>query len=49
MARKVTIPGCTLDTISLKDIDEGTRFREDYGDLTSSSAYRRRVLSTQSL
>ena len=34
MARKVIIPDCTLDTISLKDIDEGTRFREDYGDLT---------------
>lgn len=34
MARNVTIPDCTLDTIALNLISEGTRFREDYGDLT---------------
>lgn len=34
MARNVTIPDCTLDTVDILLIDEGTRFREDYGDLT---------------
>lgn len=34
MTRKVSIPNCTLATIDIKDIDEGSRFREDYGDLT---------------
>lgn len=34
MARTVTIPDCTLDTIEPSLIDEGKRFREDYGDLT---------------
>lgn len=34
MSRQVTIPNCVLDTIGIDLIDEGTRFREDYGDLT---------------
>lgn len=34
MARNVTIPDCTLDKIAISSVDEGTRFREDYGDLT---------------
>lgn len=32
--RTITIPGCELAEIPLKDITEGERFREDYGDLT---------------
>lgn len=34
MARNVKIPNCQLDTISPDLIEEGSRFREDYGDLT---------------
>lgn len=32
--REVNLPNCVLDTIPLEAISEGTRFREDYGDLS---------------
>lgn len=34
MARKVTIPDCVLATVGISEIEEGQRFRKDYGDLT---------------
>ena len=34
MARKVTLPDCVLATVKVSDIEEGQRFREEYGDLT---------------